>query len=190
MLQRKEEEVIRSFGAVCRITPTVGPSNWHFAYQFHPNALNDMKFARFVAQTVLTDGIDVQVIARDKSADGQWDKERIYPRQSSSSTTSMGNLGSRRTRCLRRTSHLQQEVDLRAKIYNSICRTQQEFADKFLAGKIMFESEILSVCRDEVNSSWILSIRKPSTGASATHHFSKIVLCTEVSYRSRYEHNI
>jgi hypothetical protein len=26
----------------------------------------------------------------------------------------------------------------------------QELADKFLAGKIVFESEILSVCRDDV----------------------------------------
>ncbi|KAJ7243926.1 hypothetical protein B0H12DRAFT_1130109 [Mycena haematopus] len=54
----------------------------------------------------------------------------------------------------------------------------QEFANKFLLGKIIFDTEILEIRRDDGGRTWIISIQNRITNASAVLRFAKIVLCT------------
>ncbi|KAJ7211312.1 FAD/NAD-P-binding domain-containing protein [Mycena pura] len=54
----------------------------------------------------------------------------------------------------------------------------QEFADKFLQGKITFDTEILQIRRDDGGCPWTIAIRNRITNASTTLRFSKVVLCT------------
>ncbi|KAF7357607.1 FAD/NAD-P-binding domain-containing protein [Mycena sanguinolenta] len=127
------------------------------------------------ASTLLADGFDVLVITRDRSPGGQWAKERIYP------GLQLNNVHGE----FRFSGH---EMSVPADASTTggrlsgqdMRKYMQEYADKFLTGKILFETEILNVRRhlDEDTSSWIISTKNHSTGACDILHFSKIVLCT------------
>ncbi|KAJ7788555.1 FAD/NAD-P-binding domain-containing protein [Mycena olivaceomarginata] len=125
------------------------------------------------ASTLLRDGFDVQVITRDRTPGGQWAKERIYP------GLHLNNVHGE----FRFSAH---EMAVPADVSTTggrltgqdMQKYMQEYADKLLPGKILFETEILNIRRDEGTSSWIVSVQNHAAGASDTLRFSKIVLCT------------
>ncbi|KAJ6620258.1 FAD/NAD-P-binding domain-containing protein [Mycena sp. CBHHK59/15] len=125
------------------------------------------------AHTLLADGFDVQVITRDHSPGGQWAEERIYP------GLQLNNVHGEFRFSAHEMSAPPDSSTTGGRLTGQDMRKyMQEFADNLLPGKIMFDTEILSIRRDDVDSSWIISIQNRSTGASETLHFSKVVLCT------------
>ncbi|KAJ7067183.1 FAD/NAD-P-binding domain-containing protein [Mycena amicta] len=56
-------------------------------------------------------------------------------------------------------------------------RYTQTFTEKFLQGKIQYETYVLSVLR-EAEGGWIISVRDLKTGIEQTLRFDKVVLCT------------
>jgi cation diffusion facilitator CzcD-associated flavoprotein CzcO len=128
------------------------------------------------AHTLLADGFDVQVITRDSTPGGQWVKERIYP------GLQLNNVHGE----FRFSAHgMSTPPDASAtggRLTGRDMRNyMQDFADRLLPAKIMFDNEILNIRREEINSSWIISVQNRNTGASQSLCFSKIVLCTGVS---------
>ncbi|KAJ7890291.1 FAD/NAD-P-binding domain-containing protein [Mycena leptocephala] len=125
------------------------------------------------AHTLLADGFDVQVITRDSTPVGQWVKERIYP------GLQLNNVHGE----FRFSAHgMSTPPDASAtggRLTGRDMRNyMQDFADRLLPAKIMFDNEILNIRREEINSSWIISVQNRNTGASQSLCFSKIVLCT------------
>ncbi|KAJ7476126.1 FAD/NAD-P-binding domain-containing protein [Mycena latifolia] len=125
------------------------------------------------AHTLSKDGFDVQVFTRDHSPGGQWAEERIYPGlqlnnvhgEFSFSSHAMASPPGSSATGGRLTAQ-----DMR--------KYMQEFADSFLPGRIMFDTEILNVCCDKTDASWVISTRNRQTGVSDTLKFAKVVLCT------------
>ena len=59
----------------------------------------------------------------------------------------------------------------------------EDFAERFLKGKIRFETEVLNVHRRDNGRGWKVLVRDRRTGGSEkVSYFSRIVLCTGVSF--------
>jgi dimethylaniline monooxygenase (N-oxide forming) len=59
----------------------------------------------------------------------------------------------------------------------------EDFAERFLKGKIRFETEVLNVRRRDHGRGWKLLVRDRRTGGSEkVSYFSRIILCTGVSF--------
>ena len=63
---------------------------------------------------------------------------------------------------------------------DDMCAYMQDFADKFLEGKIKFGTEVTNICRSE-DGTWLVNVVHLRNGAQETLKFSRIVLCTGVS---------
>ncbi|KAJ7486161.1 FAD/NAD-P-binding domain-containing protein [Mycena galericulata] len=125
------------------------------------------------AQTLLSDGFDVRVITRDRSPGGQWAKERIYP------GLHINNVHGEFRFSPHEMSAPPDSTATGGRLTGEdMQKYMQEFADKFLAGRFMFNTEILNIRRDEVDSSWIISVENRITKAAEVLRFSKVVLCT------------
>ena len=58
----------------------------------------------------------------------------------------------------------------------------EDFAEKFLKGKIRFETEVLSIRRGDHGRGWRVLVRDGRMGgAERVLHYSRIILCTGVS---------
>jgi len=72
-----------------------------------------------------------------------------------------------------------------------MCNYMESFADKFLKGKLRYETEVLNVSRDGATSTWLVKVKILKTGTLETLKYSRIVLCTGVRpiyiYRSIIE---
>ncbi|KAJ7140329.1 FAD/NAD-P-binding domain-containing protein [Mycena crocata] len=125
------------------------------------------------AHTLSTDGFDVQVITRDRSPGGQWAAERIYP------GLQLNNVHGE----FRFSAHEMSEPPDASTTGGRLTgqdmqKYMKEFADKLLPGKIMFDTEILNIRRDDDDLPWCISVRNRTTDTSSTLRFSKLVLCT------------
>ncbi|KAJ6532049.1 FAD/NAD-P-binding domain-containing protein [Mycena capillaripes] len=125
------------------------------------------------AQVLSKDGFDVQVFTRDHTPGGQWAAERIYP------GLQLNNVhGEFSFSCYPMTSPANSSATGGRLTADDLRRYMQEFADTLLPGKIMFDTEIISVSRDKTDSTWAISVRNRNTGVSETRKFAKVVLCT------------
>ena len=132
------------------------------------------------AQTLLADGFAVQVITRDHSPGGQWAKERLYP------GLQLNNVHGEFRFSPHEMSAPPDSAATGGRLTGQdMQKYMQEFADKFLQGKITFDTEILQIRRDDGECPWTIAIRNRITNASTTLRFSKVVLCTGVSLFSR-----
>ena len=61
-------------------------------------------------------------------------------------------------------------------------RYMEDFAKQFLNGKIRFETEILNICRGDHGRGWNVLVHDKSTGAEKVLYYSRIILCTGVSF--------
>jgi dimethylaniline monooxygenase (N-oxide forming) len=57
----------------------------------------------------------------------------------------------------------------------------EDFAERFLNGKIRFETEILNIRRGEYGRGWMVVVHDKRTGTEKVLNYSRIVLCTGVS---------
>lgn len=57
----------------------------------------------------------------------------------------------------------------------------ESFATKFLKGRFIYKTEVLSIKRGENNSGWMVKVKDSTTDVISDYHFSKVVLCTGVS---------
>ncbi|KAJ6498091.1 FAD/NAD-P-binding domain-containing protein [Mycena vitilis] len=126
------------------------------------------------AHTLSVDGFDVQVITRDSTPGGQWASERIYP------GLQLNNVHGEFRFSAQEMSKPPDSSTTGARLTGRDMRKyMQEFADKLLQGKILFDTEILNIRREEEGPSpWIISVQNRSTGTSQILRFSKVVLCT------------
>ena len=64
----------------------------------------------------------------------------------------------------------------------------EDFSERFLKGKISFETEVLNIRRRDHGKGWKLLVRDRKTGAGGDKalFFSRIILCTGVSSVRRH----
>jgi dimethylaniline monooxygenase (N-oxide forming) len=58
----------------------------------------------------------------------------------------------------------------------------EEFAERFLNGKIRFETEVFDIRRGDHERGWKVLSRDRNTGTEKISCYSRIILCTGVSY--------
>lgn len=64
-------------------------------------------------------------------------------------------------------------------------RYMENFADRFLKGRIRFQTEVLQISRDGGTQLWRVVVRDIKGGSETTLTYDKIVLCTGVSVHPR-----
>ncbi|KAH7908576.1 FAD/NAD-P-binding domain-containing protein [Hygrophoropsis aurantiaca] len=126
------------------------------------------------AYTLIQDGfLNVQILTRDRSAGGTWARERIYP------SLKLNNVHGEF-----RFSPLSMKVpgksaETGGRLTGEDMRDYMEaFADKFLKGRIRFETEVLNIRRHSKTSEWVLSVRSEGMAGQEELNFSRIVLCS------------
>ena len=63
----------------------------------------------------------------------------------------------------------------------------KDFAERFLKGKVRFETEVLNIRRRDHGRGWKVLVRDGRTGgAEKVSYFSRIILCTGVSFVHRH----
>ncbi|KAK7042606.1 FAD/NAD-P-binding domain-containing protein [Favolaschia claudopus] len=126
------------------------------------------------AHTLLADGFDVCLITRDHTPGGQWAKERLYP------GLKLNNVhGEFRFSPLKMAAPPDSATTGGRLTGHDMQNYMQEFADKFLKDKIIFDTEVLRVHREDGEENpWTVSVRNLNTNSSQTLRFSKMVLCT------------
>ncbi|KAJ7067170.1 FAD/NAD-P-binding domain-containing protein [Mycena amicta] len=126
------------------------------------------------AHVLSQDGFDVRVFTRDRSAGGQWTKERIYPGLQLNTVHgefSFSGLAMERPQSSNKTGGRLTGIDLN--------KYMEVYADEFLQGKIEYETDVLAVRRENSESgSWVVRLRDMKTGVEQSRRFDKIVLCT------------
>ncbi|KAF8875649.1 FAD/NAD-P-binding domain-containing protein [Infundibulicybe gibba] len=124
------------------------------------------------AQVLLRDGFNVQVITRDSSAGGIWARSRIYPGLSLNNVQGEFQFSSLSMK------HTPSKMGNRLSGYD-MCNYMETFAEKYLAGKIQFNTEVLDI-RRSASGKWAIHIeRKPGDcHTSEVLEFDRIVLCT------------
>ena len=64
----------------------------------------------------------------------------------------------------------------------------EDFAERFLKGKIRFETEVLNIRRTDHGRGWKVLVRDRRTGGvEKVSYFSRIILCTGVSFVHRVD---
>lgn len=61
-----------------------------------------------------------------------------------------------------------------------MCGYMESFADRFLKGKVQFETEVLGITRN-AQGTWEVSVERKQSGAREVLQFARVVLCTGVS---------
>jgi dimethylaniline monooxygenase (N-oxide forming) len=63
----------------------------------------------------------------------------------------------------------------------------EDFAERFLKGKIRFDTEVLNICRRDHGRRWKVLVHERRTGgAEKVLYFSRLIVCTGVSFVHRY----
>lgn len=63
----------------------------------------------------------------------------------------------------------------------------EDFAERYLKGKIRFETEVLNVRRGDHGRGWKVIVRDGRAGSTEkVSYYSRIILCTGVSFVRRY----
>lgn len=57
----------------------------------------------------------------------------------------------------------------------------EDFAERFLKGKIRFETEVLNIRRGDHNRGWNVLVRDRCADTESVSYYSRIILCTGVS---------
>ncbi|KAJ7644895.1 FAD/NAD-P-binding domain-containing protein [Roridomyces roridus] len=124
--------------------------------------------------TLSNDGFDVQLITRDASPGGTWTKDRVYP------GLYVNNVHGEYRFSAHQMVVPPNAVKTGGRLSGCDMRDYMvQFADRFLAGKIVFDTEVLNVRREaEGSEGWVISARNLGTEEDTTLRFSKIVLCT------------
>ncbi|KAG6918033.1 hypothetical protein DXG01_016885 [Tephrocybe rancida] len=124
------------------------------------------------AQVLLNDGFDVQLITRDSSPGGVWARGRVYP------GLTINNVhGEFRFSSLPMAPPLKAAETGGRLTGDDMCAYMETFADTFLAGKIRFRTEIISVQRSSTGA-WQVTVQDTQNAAKEVLIFSHIVLCT------------
>ena len=63
----------------------------------------------------------------------------------------------------------------------------ESFAEKFLKGKIRFETEVVNIRRGDHGRGWNVLVQDKRTGTKKVSYYSRVVLCTGVSYVRRVD---
>ena len=58
------------------------------------------------------------------------------------------------------------------------------FAERFLKGKIRFETEVLNISRGDHGRGWKVLVHDRRMGTEKVSYYSRIILCTGVSFDS------
>lgn len=57
----------------------------------------------------------------------------------------------------------------------------EDFAERFLKGRIRFETEVLNIRRGDHGRGWRVLVHDGQTGAEKVSYYARIILCTGVS---------
>ena len=69
---------------------------------------------------------------------------------------------------------------------NDVRQYLEDFAERFLKGKIRFETEVLNIRRRDHGRGWKVLVRDRRTGGTEkVSYYSRIILCTGVSLSTR-----
>ncbi|KAI6132452.1 FAD/NAD(P)-binding domain-containing protein [Pisolithus croceorrhizus] len=121
------------------------------------------------AHTLLQDGFEnVQLLTRDKSVGGVWERRRIYP------GLSLNNVHGEFCFSSLPMPPPQNQKRLSG---GDMCSYMENFADTFLAGKIRFETEVLNI-RRAIGSGWELQVQDLRTEVKQVLVYDRVVLCT------------
>ncbi|KAI6098806.1 FAD/NAD(P)-binding domain-containing protein [Pisolithus croceorrhizus] len=121
------------------------------------------------AHTLLQDGFEnVQLLTRDKSVGGVWERQRIYP------SLSLNNVYGEFCFSSLPMPPPQNQKRLGGE---DMCSYMEKFADTFLAGKIQFETEVLNI-RRATGSGWEIQVQDLRTKVNQILVYDRIVLCT------------
>ncbi|KAI5122659.1 hypothetical protein M0805_007920 [Coniferiporia weirii] len=127
------------------------------------------------AKTLLDDGLHVQVLTRDTSPGGIWAAERVYP------GLSLNNVhGEFRFSCLPMPPPKSAETTGGRLTGDAMQQYMENFAERFLQGRIRYQVEILNISRNtNGNGNWTVLIKDMvKEGTEEQLVFDKIVLCT------------
>ncbi|KAI6096926.1 FAD/NAD(P)-binding domain-containing protein [Pisolithus croceorrhizus] len=121
------------------------------------------------AHTLLQDGFgNVQLLTRDKSVGGVWERQRIHPGMTLNSVYGESSFSSLPMPPPQNQKRLGGE---------DMCSYMEKFADTFLAGKIQFETEVLNI-RHATGSGWEIQVQDLRTKVKQLLFYDRIVLCT------------
>jgi len=59
----------------------------------------------------------------------------------------------------------------------------EDFAERFLKGKVRFETEVLNIRRGDQDRGWNVLAYDKRTGTEKLSYYSRIILCTGVSFK-------
>ncbi|KAF8648995.1 hypothetical protein AX16_006109 [Volvariella volvacea WC 439] len=128
------------------------------------------------AHTLIKDGFtNVQILTRDASVGGVWARDRIYP------GLFINNVhGEFRFSELEMAAPAQGELTGGRLSGYDMCAYMELFAEKFLQGRIQFNTEILNIRRENPDGSlgWTVSVLRKESRVREHLNFARIVLCT------------
>lgn len=123
------------------------------------------------AHTLLQDGFEnVQLLTRDKSVGGVWERQRIYP------GVTLNNVFGEF--CFSSLPMPPPQNPGQKRLGGEdMCAYMEKFADTFLAGKVRFETEVLNI-RRATGSGWEIEVQDLRTNVKQVLVYDRIVLCT------------
>ncbi|KAN0138715.1 hypothetical protein V8E53_003703 [Lactarius tabidus] len=129
------------------------------------------------AHILLQDGfVNVELLTRDKSVGGVWSKERVYPGLHINSVH-----GEHRFSAMPMPppeDHT--KTGGRLSGYN-VRQYMEDFAERFLKGRIRFETEVLNIHKGDHGQGWSVHVRDRKGASAETAkvlYYPRIVLCT------------
>ncbi|KAH9023039.1 FAD/NAD-P-binding domain-containing protein [Lactarius deliciosus] len=129
------------------------------------------------AHTLLQDGFaNVEILTRDKSVGGVWSEERVYPGLCINSVHGEYRFSPLPMRVPE--SHTKTGGRLSG---DNIRQYLEDFKERFLRGKIRFETEVLNIRRGDDGRGWSVLVHdKNSASAEKVRviYYPRIVLCT------------
>ncbi|KAH9955825.1 FAD/NAD-P-binding domain-containing protein [Russula dissimulans] len=134
------------------------------------------------AYVLLQDGFkNVEILTRDSSVGGVWSEERVYPGLQLNSVHGEFRFSAMPMRepdgAVKTGGRLSGE-DVR--------KYMEEFAERFLNGKIRFETEVFDIRRGDHERGWKVLSRDRNTGTEKISCYSRIILCTGGCSRPHY----
>jgi cation diffusion facilitator CzcD-associated flavoprotein CzcO len=127
------------------------------------------------AHVLLQDGFkSVEVLTRDRSVGGVWSEERVYPGLRINSVHGEFRFSAMPMRAP------DNSVKTGGRLSGEDVRQYMEdFTERFLKGKIRFETEVLNIRRGDHGRGWKVLVRDGVAGGIETvSYYSRIILCT------------
>ncbi|KAI5824862.1 FAD/NAD(P)-binding domain-containing protein [Schizophyllum commune Tattone D] len=123
------------------------------------------------AQILLQDGFkDVQIISRDAGPGGVWAQERVYDGLFINNVN-----GEYCFSCLEKTPADPRTPNLSG---FDMCAYMTRFAEKFLQGKIVYNTEVRRIRRGQGGRGWELDVSSKITGEDRVVRCARLVLCS------------